>query len=387
MEQEKIGKFISELRKQKKLTQEELAARLSVSSKTVSRWETGSNMPDYSLLPLLSEILGVSINDLLSGEISSKENYQSNFEKNVINTIDKIEKKNKKAKKSIIITITVLILAIFIGTYFGYKAIYLYYYSNDKYTVAKYINFKENLKEVLESNTTDLIINARKLADDEYVTQGNIKFIDSFNYKAGLEKYMEEQDKMWEVLKKYEGILDWVSSSPSYEGYTYTNEFEDTFIMTNSNNYSNDSTGVAPLFGNAGITLADKKISEKEVEKFNAEKHFKTYVELYKYIVESQTANNLFMNINKIKENYMIESAVNYLYYGPNGGRINKITNIKGDLEGEIIEFAFASDSELIVKMVRIYKNDTIYGFFFRSNRDYFSDELVKEFLETLVIE
>ncbi len=64
----KIGKFIAKKRKEKNMTQEELARILGVTNKTVSRWENGNYMPDLSLLKLLSEALGVSLNELLSGE-------------------------------------------------------------------------------------------------------------------------------------------------------------------------------------------------------------------------------------------------------------------------------------------------------------------------------
>ena len=67
MNQIQIGKFIAECRKKKKMTQEELAAILGVSSKSISRWENGINMPDYSLLKSLASTLGVTINELLSG--------------------------------------------------------------------------------------------------------------------------------------------------------------------------------------------------------------------------------------------------------------------------------------------------------------------------------
>ena len=68
MNQEKIGKFIGEIRKEKNLKQSELAEKLGVTSKTVSRWETGKYMPDLSLFTDISNILGVTINELLQGE-------------------------------------------------------------------------------------------------------------------------------------------------------------------------------------------------------------------------------------------------------------------------------------------------------------------------------
>ena len=95
----KIGKFIAEKRKEKKLTQEGLAEKLGVTSKTISRWENGNYMPDISLLKPLSEELGITLNDLISGEKVDKEHYQEKLEENIISTIDytskKVYEKNK----------------------------------------------------------------------------------------------------------------------------------------------------------------------------------------------------------------------------------------------------------------------------------------------------
>ncbi len=93
MNQEKIGKFILECRKEKKLTQTELAEKLGVTDKSVSNWENGRNMPDLSLFKPLCEILEISINDLISGEKISKDKYQEKLEENIITTIDYTNKK------------------------------------------------------------------------------------------------------------------------------------------------------------------------------------------------------------------------------------------------------------------------------------------------------
>ena len=93
MNQEKIGKFIAECRKNKKLTQSELAEKLGVTDKSISNWENGRNMPDLSLFKSLCELLDISINDLISGEKLSKEIYQKRLEENIINTIDYTNKK------------------------------------------------------------------------------------------------------------------------------------------------------------------------------------------------------------------------------------------------------------------------------------------------------
>jgi len=91
--QEKIGKFIQENRKKNKMTQSELAEKLGVSDRTVGNWENGRNMPDLSLFKPLCDELGISINELISGEKIDKDKYQERLEENIINTIDYSTKK------------------------------------------------------------------------------------------------------------------------------------------------------------------------------------------------------------------------------------------------------------------------------------------------------
>lgn len=98
MNQEKIGKFIAECRKEKKLTQQDLAEKLGVSDRTIGNWENGRNMPDLSLFKPLCSELDISLNDLMSGKKVKEKEYQERLEENIINTIDytnkKIENKN-----------------------------------------------------------------------------------------------------------------------------------------------------------------------------------------------------------------------------------------------------------------------------------------------------
>lgn len=72
MDQRRIGSFLKELRRERNLTQEELAEKLNVSGRTVSRWETGANMPDISLLVELAEFYDVSIPEIINGERKSE---------------------------------------------------------------------------------------------------------------------------------------------------------------------------------------------------------------------------------------------------------------------------------------------------------------------------
>lgn len=84
MNQEKIGKFISEERKNKNLTQEQLAVKLGISKNAVSKWERGLNMPDVSLFESLCKELDISINELISGKRINDDDYKRIAEQNLI---------------------------------------------------------------------------------------------------------------------------------------------------------------------------------------------------------------------------------------------------------------------------------------------------------------
>ncbi len=122
MNQEKIGSFIKECRKNKNLTQEQLAQRLQVTDKAVSKWENGRCLPDASLFSKLCNELDITINELLSGEKLSKKDYQEKTEKMTLNLIDNIHKsKRKYIKISILIILIFLFLFILINIFLNTK--------------------------------------------------------------------------------------------------------------------------------------------------------------------------------------------------------------------------------------------------------------------------
>ena len=105
MDQEKIGKFIAECRKLQTLTQMQLAERLGVSDRAVSKWERGKCMPDVSIMQELCCELGISVNDLLCEEVVSMENYNEKMEKNLMEMAEQKERADKM----------LLLLEIFVG--------------------------------------------------------------------------------------------------------------------------------------------------------------------------------------------------------------------------------------------------------------------------------
>ena len=95
MDQIKIGKFIANRRKAQNLTQMQLAEMLGITDRAVSKWETGKALPDAAIMLALCKILGISVNDLLTGEVVTMENYNEKMENSMLEMAKEIERKNK----------------------------------------------------------------------------------------------------------------------------------------------------------------------------------------------------------------------------------------------------------------------------------------------------
>lgn len=109
MNQEKIGSFIAECRRKKKLTQIQLAEKLGITDKAVSKWETGKGLPDASIMIELCDELDISVNELLSGEKLTQDNYQEKANENIVSMV-KVADKNRKSKNKIILIFVILIV-------------------------------------------------------------------------------------------------------------------------------------------------------------------------------------------------------------------------------------------------------------------------------------
>ena len=115
MNQIKVGKFIAECRKQKNLTQMQLAEKLGITDKAISKWERGIAMPDTSIMLELCEILGISVNELLSGEKISMENNDQKNEQLLLEMAKELEKKNKTIWNAMWTIMTVSIIGLIGG--------------------------------------------------------------------------------------------------------------------------------------------------------------------------------------------------------------------------------------------------------------------------------
>ena len=121
MDQIKIGRFIAECRKKANLTQVQLADKLGITDKAISKWERGITMPDTSIMLELCDILRISVNELLSGEKIDMENNGQKNEQLLLDMAKELEKKNKTIWSSMwalmIVSMTALLASIFIAAF------------------------------------------------------------------------------------------------------------------------------------------------------------------------------------------------------------------------------------------------------------------------------
>lgn len=132
MNQVKIGKFIAECRKKKNLTQMQLAEKLSITDRAISKWENGKGMPDSSIMLELCEILEISVNELLSGELIEMREYNKKTEELLLKMIQEKENRDKELL-NLEIFIGLLVSIIFITCVF----------------VASFVNMQDWLRIVL----------------------------------------------------------------------------------------------------------------------------------------------------------------------------------------------------------------------------------------------
>ncbi len=120
MDQQKIGQFIAEMRKEQGLTQRALAEKLLITDKTVSKWECGKGLPDVSLMIPLCQILQVSVNELLTGKRLHSSEYQQNAENNLMKLINEREHAKRSLWLGIVAVVSTLLAGITLFMVSGY---------------------------------------------------------------------------------------------------------------------------------------------------------------------------------------------------------------------------------------------------------------------------
>ena len=196
MNQADTGKFIATLRKEKNLTQEELARRLNVSSKSVSRWERAVSMPDLSMLQHISEEFGVSVDEILNGK---RNGIETSDLKHTINTIiDYSIAEKRRFQKEIIKKVLVVILSAFTITV---SCGYLYHANKEKNTFK--LDDIENYTGTYKETNIGYILNIYL----RLFSPGKL-----FDYDS----YVKTSDGEFEVTMNQSDVIDLFSQIKSY---------------------------------------------------------------------------------------------------------------------------------------------------------------------------
>ncbi len=228
MNQERIGKFIAQCRKEKNLTQEQLADKLNTTSKSISRWENGKTMPDYSIIKSLCDELDISINELFNGEKIQKNNYELIANENLNSILKEYYKmkKQKKVIKNILIVVSLLFLGFIIRVIMvlGIASLTFIIPAKNRSGIENY-DKDYYIKEYggdLNSNLSIFPDVKEKLKDAEFSSSFQTNLFDSDGYILLKAKYNKDDfDKEIDRLKKLKITIyeECKSNADSYTNY------------------------------------------------------------------------------------------------------------------------------------------------------------------------
>ena len=330
MDQKKIGQFIAELRKDKGLTQEDLANKLNITKNAVSKWERGLSMMDVSLLKPVCEILGISIIELLNGEKIKDDDINNKTEDTIKNTIEYSNKKIKNSRIKNIIATLIVIIILCIGVFFGYKLVLL-----NKYTLKK----PDNVLDIVTGlkNQKEIKIHKRTIQEDDYF------YVENFRIRNDFEDYK---------------LTNSVGENMAFRSYIYT-----------SNNYGitigigNDSLTLDNAFAADEVTFFADENSKINPKAFNsADRRFfllkndiNNEVDFYQYVADNYyKKNHIFMDKRTMMENYAFN-----LFTSITVPKVDEFIILKGDYQGYV--FKIFKD-EMQSTQITILRDGEVYG-------------------------
>ena len=337
MDQEKIGKFIAELRKEKNLTQEELATKLGITKNAVSKWERGLSMMDVSLFKPVCEILDISIIELLNGEKIKDDDINNKTEDTIKNTIEYSNKKIKNSRIKNIIATLIVIIILCIGVFFGYKLVLL-----NKYTLKRPDNVSEIVKGL--RNTREIKIYKRSIASEEY--------------------FKIENFKIKNIISDYSLTNSVLTSSP-VRSYVYKNNtstitfsvIDESFQIHNS--FAADDVD---FYGESNYKINPKIFTSADRKYFLLKNDINNEIDFYKYVADNYyLENNIFMNKREMMENYAFN-----LFVSITVPKIDEFIIIKGDYQGYI--WKIKNNNKQIIQ-VTILRDNKSYSFIANDTR------------------
>jgi len=333
MDQNKIGKFISELRKEKDLTQEQLANKIGITKNAVSKWERGISMMDVSLLKTVCDILDISIVELLNGERINQDDIKSKTDDTIKNTI---KYSNEKIIKNRLISIVCTIFIIFLlcfGTFFCYKLNLLKKYSSKK---------PDNANEIVNGlrNTKEIKIYKRTLSEDEYLVLDNFKLKNEFDGYEFIQQNINSFKNYYQLEKVENGNKFYIIFGP-HDG-------ENNIQMIDI--FSEDVS----IFGDEKETHV--KFNSADRKYFLLKNDINNDIDFYKYVADNYyKENNIFMDKRTMMENYAFN-----IFASTAVPTVNEFIVINGDYQGYI--FKIIKDNKQVTQ-VTIIRDGKTYGF------------------------
>lgn len=243
MDNEKFGKFFAELRKEKNLTQQDIAQKLNITNKAVSKWERGLSFPDISMLKPISEFFNVSILELLNGERNKTQ--EIDIDSRVLTILKQVEhEKNRKIRKVIITSIifVIVILGLYMGISWSKMELKTYNPIRAAIGYIRVAKFNEAYVEVGNIPTKTIYANS-DFSIEEYMKNLGYRKIEGLAAKAGIDDfYTNGTEKI--LIEKFnrKGIYIYQFGKPSEyndeknaplkvpKGNTTYNNIEDPFI-------------------------------------------------------------------------------------------------------------------------------------------------------------
>lgn len=201
MDSKKIGGFIAERRKALGMTQLELANKLSITDRAISKWENGRGLPDISLIKPLCDQLEITVNDLLSGEKLQESQIEAKSEENIINTLQLSKKKQKNYIKVIVAAILLTFLPIII--LFSFFCIDIYRMKNNQ--AVFFSTWGYDYCQPIDLNSEKIEIAVEKFVTD--INDLDYTHYDNEKYFTASHIYLIEETKAKQEYNVYAWIL------------------------------------------------------------------------------------------------------------------------------------------------------------------------------------
>jgi len=312
MNENKLGTIISKLRKEKGITQKDLADILNISDKAISRWERGTSQPNLEMIFQISKYFNVSFNDLITARISSDDE-DNEIVENIVKEFSDIGKKHAKRIKfvllfSVIIILILTIAIIFTNTYNRFKVYKVDFENNDFYQI-KGVYIETNVKDTLylgDIKIKNLTIKENdNVSVDIYILDGKEEKILQ-NYSSTENIYLVDSQSYIEIdnLSQYFDNLYLRVSITDSKNKTKEYIAKLNFVL----DFTNNKVIYSDEFETEAVSFEVKTINEDNIKQILLDNGFKEI-----------TKNNLRKDIGGYKIFYNIKTNVTYINYDKNG--------------------------------------------------------------------